>query len=875
MTIAPLPTLDQVSDERTVRPEHESEFRIERRLSIVRTILFVLFVMFGPLIEGIDFFSLSFILLAGVIVTTLMTSLIMLWLVQYYRPFMKYAFVAVDLIAVAAVILLAQQINQWVSLAIVPLLTTFCLLYRFRMFLFSASLFIALYTAIYYIGVLYQGIYVSLAETVFFAAAFTITGFVSALASSYQMRQQAGQYAQFEKVEQELIKTKEEILNIRAINRALETDLRSRIEEVKIEKDESEQRRLQSERRAWEMATIHNVSAAVNVSVDLNEILQITVEKLSRILDIERVDLLMFDKGDDIGYIRATYGRESNQFMKIGTGVVDKANKFYQFMANLKRPIALEQTTRLRDEWVLLRKLMKEQGFTALLLLPIIVKEEVIGIVQLNETRRDKVFSPQEVNLCETLIEQASGAIERGMLVQETIDKSKELEKANTLIEAEIMEKSISELRLAQLAKLANTILSELDLAKVFDMVAHSIVHYCGFERCLISTLNHDGESAVVGYAGLTAEDVQIATQNKMTKREREFAFNPVFQISQSFYLPKEIPFRAVESKLPTPEELAKLVQRRTWDDNDYLFVPFFSSSKKLMGFISLDQPNDNMIPNAKKLEPIEAFAQQVTFAIEHVHIYDALQSKLEEIQEAYDQLLEVDQLKTDFLSVVSHELRTPLTSIKSFTEILIDEIENDEEAEQSYLRFLNIIDQEADRLTALITDMLSLQEIHEGKYAWKSDEFDFAKLLRDVSRKQEPMIKKKNIDYTLNIADDIPLFIGDRLKIKESLENLINNAHKFTAKDGVINVQLYSTETNIVFKVRDTGEGIPKEKLATIFDKFRQVDGSAKRKSGGVGLGLALVKEVVEHHRGRIDIKSEVNVGSEFTVTLPRTDLT
>ena len=855
-------------------PRFAFEMKAERLLSIIRLIIFVLFMLFGPMLPGINFFSLSFVIFSSLMGIYLLSAIVILWVMNYYHTLLKYVFITFDFVAIFVILLLSHKVNEWLTLLYFPFIATYCIIYLIPMAIYLSIITSVFYYVLFYIAVRIQHLNVAYSETIITIVFFCSTAIIGAVVSRFHIRQTELRYVKARETEKDLVKAKEDVLALRAKNRELESDLNTRIEELNRQKDESEQRRLEAETRAWQVATIHNVAAAVNSSVELSQILEITVEKIARILDIERVDLIMFESTDDIGYLRSTYGREGTQFNKLGTAVVNRENPFVQMMSSLKRGIALEQTTRLRDEWILLRKLMKEQGFTALLLLPIIIKNELIGIVQLNETRRNKVFSPQDLSLYETLIEQASNAIERGLLIKETLAKTEELKQANKLIAAEIKEKTLSEARLAQLAKVANTILTALDLNKVFNLVARSIVEYCGFNRCLISILEPNEVVKIVGHQGVTEEELEILRSKPMTEGERSFVFNDVFRRSQTYYIPKEIPLRASLDDLPKKALVEEIIKRTAWDPQDYLFVPFFSSNQDLLGFISLDDPQDHLVPNEKKLEPVEAFAQQVTFAIEHVKIYDALQAKLEEIQEAYDQLVEVDKLKSDFLSVVSHELRTPLTSIKSFTEILIDEIEDNEDADQSYLRFLNIIEQEADRLHSMIDDILSFQKMQEGSYKWKLEEMDVGQSLRVAANKIAPKMANADIKFNLQISNELPKFIGDDLKIKEAFTNLMSNALKFTNKNGKVDCQLYSTETAIIFKIRDTGIGIAKEKQTAIFEKFRQADGSAKRKVGGVGLGLAIVKEIVDKHKGRIDVKSEENVGSEFTLIFPRTDI-
>lgn len=863
---------DTLTPQQPKRPTWlQEEKDLEARFSVLRAIFFILFVMFGPLLPELEFFSPYFLTFSGLTTFYVVTVLFLLWVLDYYQHQMRFIFIFLDLAGATFIAYITNGLSNVFIFIYLPFLVVYGVLYRFKMSLYVNGLLIVFFAILSYLS---SGFVISAIDwlnALSYLVPFMLLTFITAAISSYQWRRQVRFLVQYQQQNQELNQVKGELLTLRSTNRNLENELKSRVDELNREKESSEQQRLQAETRAWEIATIHNVAAAVNSTVILQEILQITVEKFARILQIERVDLIMFDQEDEFGYLRTFYGREGEQFRKIGTAIVEKSNPMVELMESLNRPIALEKTTRLRDEWILLRKLMRDSGFNALLLLPIKIKGEIVGIIQLNETKKEKIFSPQEISLCETLVEQVANAVERGLLVQETIEKTHALEKVNIQIEAEIHEKTISEARLARLSKVANTILSELDLNKVFDMVAESIVGYCGFNKCMISLLDK-GNSKMVASAGLSQGEISgILSANRMSEKQRQMILSDVFRRSDSYFVPREVNLWVSNARVPEAASLNDLLTRTEWENGDELFVPLFDSENDLLGLISLDEPQDDKIPTEKRLEPVEAFAKQVVLSIEHVRIYDTLQAKLREIQENYDKLLEVEQLKSNFLSVISHELRTPLTSIKSFTEILIDEIENDDEADQSYLRFLNIIDQETDRLGSMITDILNLQELQEGRYVWSVEKLDLGRITRNVCRNFRTRLNEKNIELNVTIQEDLPPFMGDTRKLNDIFENLLSNALKFTPENGQVDVNVSVDDRDFIISVKDTGVGIPQEKLDVIFEKFQQADLSAKRRVGGAGLGLAIVKSVVEHYQGSYRVFSEVDKGSEFIIRLPR----
>lgn len=234
----------------------------------------------------------------------------------------------------------------------------------------------------------------------------------------------------------------------------------------------------------------------------------------------------------------------------------------------------------------------------------------------------------------------------------------------------------------------------------------------------------------------------------------------------------------------------------------------------------------------------------------------------LEDITE----LRNLEQMRTDFAANVTHELKTPLTSIKGFVETLqAGAIEDPEMAK----RFLDIISMEADRLTRLINDVLSLSSMENGRVRVTTERLNLGKHAQDVCMMLENSAKQKNISLALDVQDDT--FVNaNQDHIKQLLINLIDNAIKYTLNDGRVSVRVVHEGENVVLRVKDTGIGIAQEHIPRLFERFYRVDKGRSRNMGGTGLGLAIVKHIVMDMNGQIDVQSELNVGTEFTVTLP-----
>lgn len=231
----------------------------------------------------------------------------------------------------------------------------------------------------------------------------------------------------------------------------------------------------------------------------------------------------------------------------------------------------------------------------------------------------------------------------------------------------------------------------------------------------------------------------------------------------------------------------------------------------------------------------------------------------------------QVEIMKTDFVANVSHELKTPLTSIKGFVETLLDGALDDRETAK---HFLEIINDEADRLNRLINDLLSLSRIEAKQKELNRVSLDIEKLINETVNILSPQAKEKNLDIKLNIKHPLQVIEADEDMIGQVLINLIDNALKYTHEGGRVSISAETQKEWIRVAVADTGIGIPIDSIPRLFERFYRVDKARSREMGGTGLGLAIVKHILELHNGKIEVDSIVGKGSTFTFYLPLKNL-
>ncbi len=229
-------------------------------------------------------------------------------------------------------------------------------------------------------------------------------------------------------------------------------------------------------------------------------------------------------------------------------------------------------------------------------------------------------------------------------------------------------------------------------------------------------------------------------------------------------------------------------------------------------------------------------------------------------------QLRRLERVRQDFVANVSHELRTPITAVKAMTETLLSGAWQEQEM---LLRYLRAIDQESDRLTNLVNDLLELAKL-DSKVADNHEAFDLTGLIEEVRERFVP-VSGNTPNLQIHYPDgNLPLIDASRDRIKQVLINLLDNAFKYTQPGGQVSISIQSDGSYLKVAVADTGIGIPQDDLGRIFERFYRVDKARSRDKGGTGLGLSIVKHIVESYGGKIEVESELNKGSVFTFTLP-----
>jgi two-component system phosphate regulon sensor histidine kinase PhoR len=233
-------------------------------------------------------------------------------------------------------------------------------------------------------------------------------------------------------------------------------------------------------------------------------------------------------------------------------------------------------------------------------------------------------------------------------------------------------------------------------------------------------------------------------------------------------------------------------------------------------------------------------------------------------------ELRRLERMRQDFVANVSHELKTPLASIKAYTETLLDWALHDEEVN---VRFLNRIEEQAERLNQLILDLLSLARLESGQEVFHHGPLALSAVVETCIETHKGRAEAKDLDLRLDLGpvDESTLVMADEEAIHQILDNLIDNAIKYTPARGWVRVACKMTDEEVELEVADSGIGIPRDDLPRIFERFYRVDKARSREMGGTGLGLSIVKHLIQSIGGQITVDSRLGEGTRFTVELPR----
>jgi signal transduction histidine kinase/CheY-like chemotaxis protein len=584
-----------------------------------------------------------------------------------------------------------------------------------------------------------------------------------------------------------------------------------------------------------EILNLYEISTAISSSMGLKELLDLIIKNACNALDSNSGSIMLLNEKTNELKMEAFYGLNKelveNFTVPVGEGITG-------WVAKTKQPLLLVNGL---DKYPQFKHLQSRPNIASSLVVPIginpdkfsataplKIKEKVIGIISLNRTIPAELFTERELKLLSVFAANISIAIHDSRLYEELRIRLDELT---------ILYKS---------SEVINTSLDlNIALEAALSVITQSI------KSSASSILLYDNKTGELVFKIVRGEKADFLNQKPVKPAEGISGF--VFETGQPVVCPDV-------SK--DPRFSGRIDKEINFMTKEIIAVPI-KSQNLTYGVIEIINKSTDEGFTDNDLQFLLTFANQIGSTIHNIY--------------AFDKVKELDKLKTEFVSNVSHELRTPLMSISGAIELLTGELEN---TNPSMVNLLNICKRNSNRMSNLIQDLLDFSRIESGTIAILKKSVSLEGLVNETVSELGPIITNKKIRLKVyNFPSNIPLLQADPDRIKQVLINLINNAIKFTPETGevTVNAELITepcagqTDKSFVeICISDTGIGISPEDQKKVFDKFYQVDGSTTRNAGGIGLGLALTKRIIDLHNGQIRVESELGKGSRFYFTLP-----
>ncbi len=594
--------------------------------------------------------------------------------------------------------------------------------------------------------------------------------------------------------------------------------------------DVTERKRSEEEirRRAIELQTVAEVSTQATSLLDVdsmvNDVSNLTKERFG----LYHAHIYLLDEGRRSLVLAGGAGNVGRQMVDLGHAISQDSPFSIVAQAARSRSAVISNDVSLTPNFLPNPLLPFTQSELAI---PLIASDQLIGVLDVQADVRDR-FVETDVQVMTTLANQIATAIQNARTFHEVEEAEKEIRRRAVEMEtvAEVSAQASTSLDVTRLLQ------SVSDLTKERFGLYHAHIYLMDADEDVLVLAAGAGEvgSQMVeqGHA-ITVDNpnsiVATAARERRGVVANDVARNPTF-------LPNPfLPYTRSEMALP-------------------MIV-----GDELIGVLDVQAEYTNRFTD-EDVRVQSTLASQVAVAVQNARLY------AEQVQTA-EQLREVDRLKSEFLASMSHELRTPLNSIIGYAEVILDGIDGpiSEDMEED----VSAIYSSGKLLLSLINDILDLAKIESNQLELDLGPLELGPFLSEIVESSRILVKDKQVDLVLEFDPQLDTIVADRIRLQQIMNNLISNAVKFT-EQGQISVCASRQDGITLFKVVDTGMGIPADKLDLIFERFRQADQSSTRRAGGTGLGLAITRQLIEMHGGKIWVESQIGRGSTFAFTVP-----
>jgi GAF domain-containing protein len=555
----------------------------------------------------------------------------------------------------------------------------------------------------------------------------------------------------------------------------------------------------------------------------LKAVLNTLVESATRVCEADFGNIARPQDGDSF-FVEASYGMSAEFMAESAATHIREGRGTVIGRALLERKTVHILDAHADPEYELIDR-RKQEGLRTLLGVPLMREGVPIGVFGLGR-RSVRAFTDKQIELVTTFADQAVIAIENARLLNE-LRQSLQQQTAT----ADVL-KTISR--------------STFDLKTVLNTLIESAARLCEADIAVIPRQAGANFDYVATYR-IPPDYAELLQRNPFSPGRGSVTGRAVLE-GKTVHVPD-----VLEDPEYTFFEGQKLGGYRT-----VLGVPLMREATAI-GVLVLGRSTPRPF-SPQQIELVETFADQAVIAIENVRLFDEIQDKSRQLEEA-------SQHKSQFLANMSHELRTPLNAILGYTELMADGAYG--EPSEKMMGILKRLEANGKHLLGLINDVLDLSKIEAGQLVLELTDYCIQDIAQTVRSTLEPLASDKKLGFKIEVAPQLPPGHGDGRRLTQVLINLVGNAIKFTDA-GEVAIKAEANNGAFHVSVRDTGPGISATDQAKLFQEFQQADNAITRKKGGTGLGLAISKRIIEMHGGRIWVESKPGEGSTFSFMLP-----
>lgn len=570
------------------------------------------------------------------------------------------------------------------------------------------------------------------------------------------------------------------------------------------------------------LAALYEVSSRLGTSLDLTEVLNQVMDAIIQLTGAERGFLMLLNDTSELETVAARNVDQETidgRSMEISRTVIERA------VAS--------------GEGVLTNNAQEDERFSgqqsvigyqlrSIMCAPLRARDTMLGAVYVDNRLFTSVFDKADLELLVTLANQAAIAIDNARLFTRT---------------DEALTRRVEELSLFQ--RIDQQLNKSLDLNRVMTLALNWAISLTGADGGSIGLLENSEEGEerylrLLVYKGAASGSNGAANGSRVVPISHPI-LSQVLNENQSV-ISHDVTLELAIDGTPAAAQLAVPIKR----------------DGIITGLITLESRQPYTI-DGEDIAFVERLADRAAVAIKNSRLYEEIQA--------------ISKAKSEFISVVTHELRLPMTAIRGYNDLLLGGLTGPLNDQQ--LQFMQVIKRNLDRMQDLISDLSDINRIESGRMKFELQAFDIRATIHDVHESLREVIASKRQTLAIEIDENVSDIYADPKRIGQVLTNLVSNAHKYTPDDGHITIQVKEIPGFVDLAVSDNGIGISAENQEKLFTQFFRAEDKAVREQAGWGLGLSIVKKMVEAQGGEIRFKSELKHGSTFAFTVPLADAT